>query len=410
MNGEVAGGLSRLLEPHTTEEFLASFWGQTYKHIRGRAGRFASLLPWERLNEILRQHRLDFPRLRLMRDGKALPVASYLRHTSGVRNKQLIPRLQPVKFTGQLRAGATLVLDAVDELHEPLEELAAELELFFRERVQINSYAGWHTSRGFDLHWDDHDVFILQVTGRKRWAIYGETRPHPLAGETGLPKPESKPLWEATLEDGDFLYIPRGWWHVAEPLDEPTLHLTVGIHKRTGIDLLGWLAEQLRSSETFRRDLPRFADPDERAAHMQRLFAELSGAWEAGLLERYFDEQDALAEPRRAQLSLPWSASAAPHVPSDSSARVRLLAPRPLDLKIEDGAVEFCCHKKRWRFAADALPVLRRLADARVASVSELCEAATAAAAAGARLDEQTVRAFLGELLRHGLIAVVAED
>lgn len=405
MNGEVASSLSRLLEPHTAEEFLASSWGQTYKHIRGRAGRFASLLPWERLNEILRQHRLDFPRLRLMRDGKALPVTSYLRHTSGTRGKQPIPRLQPVKFTGQLRAGATLVLDAVDELYAPLEELAAGLELFFHERVQINSYAGWHTSRGFDLHWDDHDVFILQVTGRKRWGIYGETRPHPLAGDTDNPKPTNAPLWEATLEDGDLLYIPRGWWHVAQPLDEPTLHLTVGIHKRTGLDLLGWLAGQLRASELFRQDLPRFAAPAERAAHVRRLGEELHGAWDAGLLERYFSEQDAQAEPRRAQLSLPWSAMAAQSVPADPNARLRLVAPRPLDLKVEDGVVEFCCHKKRWRFAADAMPVLEQLADARTAaSIAELCEAAKE------RLDEQTVRALLGELLRHGLVAVVAEN
>jgi hypothetical protein len=401
MNGEVAAGsLSRLLEPHTAEEFLASSWGQTYRHIRGRRGKFASLLPWERLNEILRQHRLDFPRLRLMRDGKSIPVNSYLHHTSGSRGKQSIPRLQPVKFTAQLRAGATLVLDAVHELHEPLEELAAGLEFFFHERIQINSYAGWHTSRGFDLHWDDHDVFILQVTGRKRWGIYGQTRPHPLTGDTDNPKPTGAAVWEATLEDGDFLYIPRGWWHVAEPLDEPTLHLTVGIHKRTGVDLLNWLAGRLRASELFRRDLPRFASTAERAAHVARLGEELRGAWTDDLLERYFSEQDAQAE-SRAQLSLPWSATAQT-LPADKGARLRLCAPRPLDLQIADGVVEFSCLKKRWRFAAGALPVLSLLSEARAASVSELCEAAKE------RLDEQTVRAFLGELLRHGLVAVVA--
>ncbi|HEX8632524.1 MAG TPA: cupin domain-containing protein [Pyrinomonadaceae bacterium] len=403
MNREVANGLSLLLEPHTAEEFLASSWGQNYRHIRGRRGKFAHLLPWERLNDILRQHRLDFPRLRLMRDGKPLPVNSYLRHASGARHRQPIPRLQPVKFTGQLRAGATLVLDAVDELHEPLEELAAELERLFRERIQINSYAGWHTARGFDLHWDDHDVFILQVAGRKLWRIYGQTRPHPLAGETDNPKPTGAPLWEATLEDGDLLYIPRGWWHVAEPLDEPTLHLTVGIHQRTGIDLLTWLAGQLRASETFRQDLPRFASPAARAEHMRRLGEELAAAWEEHPLERYFAELDATAEPRP-RLNLPWGA-AAEVVPSDRQARVRLLAPRPLDLQVEDGVVAFSCHKKRWRFAADALVVLNRLADGRACSIGELCEAAHEEA----RLDERIVRAFLGELLRHGLLTVVAE-
>ncbi|HYP00028.1 MAG TPA: cupin domain-containing protein, partial [Pyrinomonadaceae bacterium] len=329
---------------------------------------------------------------------------SYLRHTSGARTRQPIPRLQPVKFNSQLRAGATLVLDAVDELHEPLEELAAQLEYFFRERIQINSYAGWHTSRGFDLHWDDHDVFILQVTGRKRWSIYGETRPHPLAGDAENPKPTGAPLWEATLEDGDFLYIPRGGWHVAPPLDEPTLHLTIGIHKRTGVDLLEWLARRLRASEAFRQDLPRFVSPSERAAHLARLGEELFAAWDDDPLGRFFAELDAQAEPRP-HPGLPWTATAET-LPPESDARVRLVAPRPLDLRVEDGVVEFLCHKKRWRFAADAMLVLSRLADdggARSRSVAELCEAARE------RLDEQTVRAFLGELLRHGLVAVVKD-
>ena len=87
MNAEGANTLSQLLEPHLAEDFLASEWGKTYRHIGGRAGKFAHLLPWDRLNDILRQHRLDFPRLRLMRDGKSLPVTSYLRHVSGARRR-----------------------------------------------------------------------------------------------------------------------------------------------------------------------------------------------------------------------------------------------------------------------------------------------------------------------------------
>src|SRR5438105_9922977 len=120
--------LARVLEPCAPEEFLDSSWGVRFLHVRGRAGRFARLMPWGRLNEILRRHRLDFPRLRLVRDGKPAPVSSYLRHVVGGRGKTNIPRLKPIELTKHLRAGATLVLDAVDELHAPIEELAEELE------------------------------------------------------------------------------------------------------------------------------------------------------------------------------------------------------------------------------------------------------------------------------------------
>jgi JmjC domain len=407
--------LAKLLEPCLPQEFFGSSWGQTYKHVRGPRGRFSHLLPWERLNEILKRHRLDFPRLRLTRDGKSLPASTYLRHTRSGRQSATastsIARLRPVELMAELRSGATLVLDAVDELYEPLEELAAGLERAFQERVQINSYAGWRTSRGFDLHWDDHDVFILQVAGRKRWSLYGMTRPHPVMGDAkSAHKPVGEALWDETLEDGDLLYIPRGWWHVAFPLNEPTLHLTVGIHNRNGLDLLKWLEERLRESETFRRDLPRFASRSEQQEHVARLRADLLAEWSEDVLERFFAHCDAEAQARPA-LSLPWGATPE-SLPPASDVRVRLTAPRRLELESDaageqqgaDGIVEFSCLGKRWRFARAALAVLVPLNTGRVYSVSQLCEAARGT------LAEPTVRTFLGELIRHGLVAIVSEE
>ena len=79
------------------------------------------------------------------------------------------------------------------------------------------------------------------------------------------------PLWEGMLNDGDMLYIPRGWWHVATPLDEPTLHLTVGVNNPTGADLLSWFVDRLRASEDVRRDLPLFGRAEDQTALMDRL-------------------------------------------------------------------------------------------------------------------------------------------
>jgi hypothetical protein len=398
----VINHLEKLLEPYPQEEFIASSWGKTFQHVPGRPGKFSQLLTWEQLNKILHQHRLDFPRLRLTQNGQSLPAGAYLRYATGGRRKIPIPRLQSDKFTQQLREGATLVLDAVDELADSLQELAEGLELFFHERIQINAYAGWRTSQGFDLHWDDHDVFILQVTGRKHWKVYGMTRPYPLAQDSEqAPKPVHEPLWEQTLEEGDLLYIPRGWWHVARPLDEPTLHLTVGVHNRTGIDLLRWLSDRMRASEIFRADLPRFSSGAECARHLEQLRKEWLAEWDTDVLARYFAELDGSAE-ARPRLGLPWVAT--PTVlPSSPQAVVQLIAPRPLDLQVVDGVIEFSCHKKRWQFASEALLILQPLAERRVCSVAELC------ASAAGRLEAETVRAFLRELILNGLVAVVEE-
>jgi hypothetical protein len=157
----------------------------------------------------------------------------------------------------------------------------------------------------------------------------------------------------------------------------------------------------MRASETFRRDLPRLSDSDARALHLGRLREELFAELDQELLDRYYADLDRNALPR-AQSSLPWSATCE-ILPSNVDAMLRWTAPRPLDLRVEAGVIEFACQQKRWRFAAGALVILKALESRRVCSLKELCELSEG------QLEEQTVRAFLSELVRHGLLALVRE-
>jgi hypothetical protein len=78
---------------------------------------------------------------------------------------------------------------------------------------------------------------VLQVCGRKRWIIHAPVLASPLPQQ---PWPERRaeveaaaagaPYLEAVLNSGDALYLPRGWLHAADALDEATVHLTVRIH------------------------------------------------------------------------------------------------------------------------------------------------------------------------------------
>jgi hypothetical protein len=146
------------------DAFLANDYGQKFVYVPGTPGKFSALLPWPVLNGILEQHRLEPPRLRLTREGKPVPAERYLSFQPNRRSSgRPIPRLNSAELTRELREGATLVLDNVDELHWPIRQLAESLERIFRVRIQVNSYSGWRSSHGFDVHWDDHDVFVLHA-------------------------------------------------------------------------------------------------------------------------------------------------------------------------------------------------------------------------------------------------------
>jgi hypothetical protein len=394
----VAGSLSLadLVAPLEVSQFLGTVQGQAHHRFPGTAGRFASLLPWSTLNKVLTQHRLEFPRLRLAQDGEVVPTHTYTEMVTPKRGAP-IPRLLAAPFGEHLRNGATLVLDAVQELVDPVAELAARLEHDLRERVQVNLYAGWGKTHGFDVHWDDHDAFILQISGRKRWRVHGVTRQAPLHRDVELPpKPPAEPIADFMLADGDALYVPRGHWHDVSAVGEESLHLTFGFNPATGIDLVNWLADQLRVNEAFRRDLPRFGTAADRTSRAAQLRAGIDELLSPDVVDRFLTDRDAQA-PALPRLGLPWVATS-DLLPPDDSAEVRLLTPRAVLLP-EERTVTLLASGSRFVFASAAEPVLSALLPGLPVSVGSLL------AVAGPALDRTTVRALLGELITQGLLS-----
>jgi hypothetical protein len=66
-----------------------------------------------------------------------------------------------------------------------------------------------------------------------------------------------RPTHELTLEQGDLLYLPRGFVHEARAEDVASAHLTVGLHVTTWLDLMAVALGQLgQRDERFRKSLP----------------------------------------------------------------------------------------------------------------------------------------------------------
>ncbi len=391
--------LEELLEPFSLSDFFDLF-GENFIYVPGVEGKFSGLFPWEVLNTVLRQHRLHHPRLRVFRNGELVPSSKYLKTNTGRKSRSTVSRMMPAELISQLQKGATLVVDAVDELYDPLTDLAAALELVFKEHIQVNLYAGWHTSPGFNVHWDDHDVLILQLSGRKAWAVYGETRKHPLANDVVKDKtPPEKPIWEATISDGDLLYLPRGFWHVATPLDEPSLHLTFGIPNRTGVDLFTWFARQLRNEEIFRKDLPKFKSDEDRKAHYEHLFNTAKQRFTDDLIAEYWTEHDGNASPR-IRLNLPDIASKN-YIDNLLDRSFILATPRKLKVATNGNSLVIKANKKEFRFPVEARAVLETLDHRKPTSMADLVEAAAGT------IDATGVSSLLKKLLTDGIITAL---
>ncbi|MGH3620275.1 MAG: cupin domain-containing protein [Sciscionella sp.] len=391
--------LNELVAPHGVEHFLDAVWGRHAKVFPGPDDRFAELLPWSALNELLRRHRLETPRLRLARDGDRLPVESYST-TVTPRRGPAYARLDPVKLASTIADGSTLVIDSIDELHGPIDELAGDLERVLRERVQVNCYASFTRTHGFDTHWDDHDVLVVQVHGRKHWRLFGPTRRHPTHRDVEHPEPPTgEPELDVVLEAGDVLHMPRGCWHDANALDGPSLHLTFGINCATGVDFAAWAADELRRHEIARQNLPRFADEESKGQRVKELAELIAAEFADGdALERFFTDRDVTAVPRGG-VAFPFSVTGELPEPSSEAAarlRFRLVVPRAI-LTEREKTVELAGDGNRYTFASAAAPVLRELISGEERALDHLV-------AASGGLSAGTVRTLCMDLIRRGLL------
>jgi ribosomal protein L16 Arg81 hydroxylase len=138
------------------------------------------------------------------------------------------------------RGGGTIVLDQLHQRDPKLSILCRALVPEFSHRFQTNLYLTPPNGKGFSPHWDNHDVFILQVVGSKTWHLEKERRAHPRKGEAmGDEGRELKgDIHTFSLGTGDLIYIPRGFVHAAECGAEASLHITLGVSGVYWEDLL----------------------------------------------------------------------------------------------------------------------------------------------------------------------------
>jgi len=112
-------------------------------------------------------------------------------------------------------------------LSPALDGLARALEIVLSRPVTASAF--W--SRGgmrAPVHYDDHDLLVVQLQGAKRW--YVSTAPsqlfNPWKDVSGNP-PELGPHEVVDLTPGDVLYLPRGTFHTVDS-DQPSVHVALG--------------------------------------------------------------------------------------------------------------------------------------------------------------------------------------
>jgi hypothetical protein len=373
--------LEQALQPVGVGTFARDYLHKTWLHVVHTPTEFKSLVPLDALSHAVRSLRTSGGRLKMVKGGEPINSAQYLEEDPDTAQGA---RISISGLMRQARAGATLVFNFVDEVLPEVSAFAGDCEAQLGAPVHVNLYLSWGVEPGFVMHWDDHDVFVLQIDGRKRWTVCEPTMEFPIR-EDGAPQPMSPtttPAFDDDLVPGSVLYLPRGWWHVARAVEPPSLHLTVGLRTQTGVDYLRWAARQLYKGSLGREDVPIPANQGNETNWTRELLQALTAfCSEPDTLSRFRKTWRA-GERHRTALDLYGVQPPTPQVfdapPADGkgSPHIRLLEPMEL-LAAADGGqgkVLVSCGTIRWHCDPALREPLSRLTNSAEVNVDGLAE------------------------------------
>ncbi|KVL83509.1 hypothetical protein WJ50_23135 [Burkholderia ubonensis] len=228
---------------------------------------------------MLAKHDIRHPGIRLAKAGRYLAPDTYSTDMHyGDDLFRGVPDLDTVY--AHYRTGASVILPALHRTWAPLNLLCATMEAELNHVVHTNLYMTPGGTSGFSAHYDAHEVFILQIDGRKHWRVYEpplllphHTQPFSPAGYV-LPKP----MLEIDLMPGDVLYLPRGYVHDTLTSDVHSVHVTLGISVYTWVELIAETLAACKGRVDLRRALPPgFANSPESVAHLASSLHEILG-------------------------------------------------------------------------------------------------------------------------------------
>ncbi|PPF79002.1 cupin [Subtercola sp. Z020] len=274
-------------------QFGAEFWA-TKPYLNeagaGEASRFADLFTAEAVDELVSERGLRTPFMRMATEGSVLKPAAYT--APGGFGAEVADQVSSEKVLAEFAAGATIVLQGLHRTWPALVDFTRALTDDLGHPAQVNAYITPASNRGFDPHYDVHDVFVLQISGEKHWRIHEPVHEAPLRDQPWsdhraavAARATGAPYIDHVLSPGDALYLPRGWIHSAEALGGTTVHLTIGVAAYTRADVAASLLNVIGETEALRTSLPLGLDFDD-PAEMGPIVSEVLAALQTALAVR----------------------------------------------------------------------------------------------------------------------------
>jgi bifunctional lysine-specific demethylase and histidyl-hydroxylase NO66 len=371
------------------DDFARDYWGtQPLLSPAATLGSgFGDLFSPQAVDELVTERGLRTPFIRMAHEGSVLKPDSYT--APGGFGAEVADQVSSDKVLSEFASGATIVLQGLHRLWPPLIDFTRRLIDDIGHPAQVNAYVTPASSRGFDPHYDVHDVFVLQISGEKHWRIHAPVHVDPLRDQPWsdhsaavAEAAKHEPVIDAVLRPGDALYLPRGWIHSAEALGDTSVHLTIGMSAYTRADIVSALVSRVGDAAALRSSLPLgidLADPAAVTEIVEQTVRDLVGALAASDAESVAARGDLVAR----RLSRRFSAATRPEPVAplatvdaitaiDGATIVRWRGSMPARVEPSGETVRLRTATKTLSLPAEATDALRRLASGEPVAVGDL--------------------------------------
>lgn len=255
----------KILSILSLSEWSEHFSSRQLRHMPAVFPESIGIMSWGWLEDFLNREYTRPDIFRFFKNGRPID----LRRLGMIDPKGRLDRTALRPFLSQ---GVTTIFNGLDSSSGYFWEESVKLEQALGAVVTIDAIGSFGTVCGLPPHYDDRDLIIVQIAGRKHWQILGTPVEAPWRKRT-MCAPDTV-TDEFVMQAGDMLFVPAGLYHQCVPL-EPSLHLGALIRRPCGADLLKMVQQQWETTDP---ELASRLYLDEGEADLQRQDARLKEA------------------------------------------------------------------------------------------------------------------------------------
>lgn len=221
---------SKIINPVSQDDFFKEFYEKGLLHSKISDDQLFNKIILA-VRDVFNVQNLRYPDVRLVKSGAVVEMNKYV--DSYIYNEKFEFKdvIKKDVLLDEFKNGASVVITHAQKLSFILNQISEDIYNETGIKNHINIYLSPPHSQGYKLHYDRHDVLVLQLIGNKKWEVYNSVgleiaKNYFMENLDKLIENEKK---ELLLKEKDFLYLPRGTFHNVFTSDSHSLHVTIGL-------------------------------------------------------------------------------------------------------------------------------------------------------------------------------------